>query len=152
MNRNVLWAVLIKTGIQGRMLRMLRAMYATVQACIGGNNGLTDFFQSLQGLKQRYITSSILFSLLSNGLDNKTIRGGEHGVFFIQQNSNLSNGLDNKTIRRGEHGVFFIQQNSNCFCSCLPTNSPSPEGQWRKEKNGGNWLLNHLGCPNDPRG
>ena len=73
-------------------------------------------------------------------------------VYFIQQNSNLSNGLDNKTIRRGEHGVFFIQQNSNCFCSCLPTNSPSPEGQWRKEKNGGNWLLNHLGCPNDPRG
>ena len=30
--------------------------------------------------------------------------------------------------------------------------SPSPRGQWGKEKNGGNWLRNHLWCPNDPRG
>ena len=29
--------------------------------------------------------------------------------------------------------------------------SPSPRGQWRTGKNGGNWLRNHLGCPNDPR-
>ena len=26
-----------------------------------------------------------------------------------------------------------------------------PRGQWRTEKNGGNWLRNHLWCPNDPR-
>ena len=25
-------------------------------------------------------------------------------------------------------------------------------GQWRTGKNGGNWLQNHLWCPNDPRG
>ena len=29
---------------------------------------------------------------------------------------------------------------------------PSPRGQWRPGKNGGNWLRNHLWCPNDPRG
>ena len=28
--------------------------------------------------------------------------------------------------------------------------SPSPGGQWRTGKNGGNWLRNHLWCPNDP--
>ena len=28
---------------------------------------------------------------------------------------------------------------------------PSPRGQWRKGKNGGNWLQNCLSCPNDPR-
>ena len=27
---------------------------------------------------------------------------------------------------------------------------PSPRGQWRTGKNGGNWLRNHLWCPNDP--
>ena len=27
-----------------------------------------------------------------------------------------------------------------------------PRGQWRTGKNGGNWLRNHLWCPNDPRG
>ena len=30
--------------------------------------------------------------------------------------------------------------------------SSSPRGQWRTGKNGGNWLWNHLWCPNDPRG
>ena len=29
---------------------------------------------------------------------------------------------------------------------------PSPRGQWRTGKNGGNWLQNHLWCPNDPHG
>ena len=30
--------------------------------------------------------------------------------------------------------------------------SPSPRGQWRTVKSGGNWLQNHLCCPNNPRG
>ena len=30
--------------------------------------------------------------------------------------------------------------------------SASPRGQWRTEKNGENWLWNHLWCPNDPCG
>ena len=30
--------------------------------------------------------------------------------------------------------------------------SPSPSGQWRTGENGGNWLQNHLWCPNDHRG
>ena len=30
--------------------------------------------------------------------------------------------------------------------------SQSHRGQWRTEKNGGNWLWNHRWCPNDPRG
>ena len=30
--------------------------------------------------------------------------------------------------------------------------SESPRGQWRKGKNGENWLQNHLWCPHDPRG
>ena len=30
--------------------------------------------------------------------------------------------------------------------------SPSPRGQWRTGKDGGNWLRNHLWCPNDSRG
>ena len=30
--------------------------------------------------------------------------------------------------------------------------TPSPGGQWRTGKNGGNWLWNHLWCPNEPCG
>ena len=30
--------------------------------------------------------------------------------------------------------------------------SAGPRGQCRRGKNGGNWLRNHLWCPNHPRG
>ena len=30
--------------------------------------------------------------------------------------------------------------------------SPAHRGQWRTGGNGGNWLRNHLLCPNNPRG
>ena len=72
-NRNVLWNVLFKTGIQGKMLKMLRAMYSTVQACVMCNtkNGYSDYFQCLQGLKQGCIASPVLFSLLINELVNE---------------------------------------------------------------------------------
>ena len=33
----------------------------------------------------------------------------------------------------------------------LACSLPSPMGQWRTVKNGGNWLRNHLWCPNDSR-
>lgn len=62
-NRNILWAALLKSGVQGRMLSALRGIYSSVQACVG-NEGLSGFFQCLQGLKQGCILSPKLFSLL----------------------------------------------------------------------------------------
>ena len=81
-NRKILWLVLFRTGIQGRMLRMLRAMYASVQACVVCNtqSGHSEFFECLQGLKQGCIVSPILFSLLINELANEIILKGRHGV------------------------------------------------------------------------
>lgn len=79
-NRTVLWSVLIRCGVQGRMLRMVRALYSTVQACVLSNSGQTDFFHCLQGLKQGCVASPILFSLLINELANEIISRGKHGV------------------------------------------------------------------------
>ena len=70
-NRNILWSVLLRSGIQS-----IKAMYAGVQACVK-NNAVADlscfcfcFFDCLQGLKQGCIASPILFSLLANELAN----------------------------------------------------------------------------------
>ena len=79
-NRKLLWSILFKTGIQGKMFKMLKAMYSTVQACIMSQNGQTDFFQCLQGLKQGCVVSPILFSLLINELANEIISNGRHGI------------------------------------------------------------------------
>ena len=55
------------------MLRTIKAMYVSVQACVKGNatTDLSGFFHCLQGLKQGCIASPILFSLLVNELANE---------------------------------------------------------------------------------
>ena len=72
-NRNILWSVQLRSGIQGKMLRTIKAMYASVHACVKSNasTDLSGFFHCLQCLKQGCIASPILFSLLVNELVNE---------------------------------------------------------------------------------
>ena len=79
-NRNILWSVLLKSGVQGKMLRALRGIYSSVQACVLGNEGLSEYFQCLQGLKQGCILSPELFSLLINDLALEILSKARHGV------------------------------------------------------------------------
>ena len=81
-NRNILWSVLLRSGIQGKMLRTIKAMYASVQACVKSNatTDLSVFFHCLQGLKQGCIASPILFSLLVNELANEIFAKARHGI------------------------------------------------------------------------
>ena len=79
-NRNVLWSVLLRAGIKGKMLKMIQAMYSSVRACVLCNDGYSSFFECLQGLKQGCVVSPVLFSLLINELANEIILNGRHGV------------------------------------------------------------------------
>jgi hypothetical protein len=79
-NRAVLWSVLIKNGLHGRMFKMIKAIYGTVQACVLSNCGRSGYFECLQGLKQGCILSPMLFSLLINELANEIIEKAKHGV------------------------------------------------------------------------
>ena len=69
-NRHILWSVLFQSGIQGRMLTTLKAMYNSVQACVMCNSEVTGFLKlkkkkkCFQGLKQGCVASPVLFSLL----------------------------------------------------------------------------------------
>ena len=79
-NRDILWMVLFRSGVRGKMLRMIRGIYATVQVCVMSKLGLRDFFECFQGLKQGCILSPILFSMLINELANEILEKGKHGV------------------------------------------------------------------------
>ena len=46
-NRNILWSVLLESGIQGRMLRTLKAMYISLHACFMSDSEVTGFFVCL---------------------------------------------------------------------------------------------------------
>ena len=78
----LLWSVLFRTGVQGKMLRTLKSMYRTVQACVRCGRENTEYFTCLQGLKQGCLASPTLFSLFVNELAHDIISQGKHGLQF----------------------------------------------------------------------
>ncbi|XP_060582312.1 uncharacterized protein LOC132738738 [Ruditapes philippinarum] len=67
--RNGLWYKIIKEGINGKILNIIRSMYSEVKSCVKHLNELSDFFNCDIGLFQGEITSPILFSLFINDLE-----------------------------------------------------------------------------------
>ena len=80
-NRNILWPILTKNGINGKLLKCIRKMYdivkARVRAC---DNSLTEHINCTLGVKQGDICSPVLFSLYINELAIEITRSGRHGV------------------------------------------------------------------------
>ena len=67
--RNALWLKLYKLGVNGRMLRIIRALYDSVKCCIRHCDSYSDFFEVSVGLKQGETLSPILFSLFVEDLE-----------------------------------------------------------------------------------
>ena len=63
--RNALWFKLSRLGLDSKILRILKTMYATVKSCVKHCNSFTDLFDISLGLKQGLNYSPILFSLFS---------------------------------------------------------------------------------------
>ena len=51
-NKSLLWAKLIKLGLNGRFLKIIQNIYDEVKACVKGDKGeLSDKFMCLLGVK-----------------------------------------------------------------------------------------------------
>lgn len=82
-NRNALWNVLRKTGVNGKLYRALRSIYDSVLACVRDKSIYTDFFECPKGVKQGCLLSPLLFSFFVNELAVEISRKGRHGVQII---------------------------------------------------------------------
>lgn len=67
--RNGLWFKLHKSGINGKLLRIVRNMYQSVKSCVKLCNNHSDFFELSLGLRQGEIMSPILFSMFVDDLE-----------------------------------------------------------------------------------
>ena len=67
--RNGLYIKLFKSGIQGKMLRIIRDMYSNVKSCVKQMSSFSDYFSYSVGLRQGEVMSPLLFSLFVEDLE-----------------------------------------------------------------------------------
>ena len=85
--RNALWLKLYRSGIQGKVLRIIKNMYDVVKSCVKHCNSYSDFFQYSIGLRQGEIMSPILVSLFLDDLE-----------LYLQNDVNSGLSIDNIII------------------------------------------------------
>ena len=66
--RDGLWKRLWEEGVRGKMWRMIKAMYRTVQSSVLVDGEQTEMFELNTGLRQGCVLSPVLFSFFINGL------------------------------------------------------------------------------------
>ena len=71
-----MWFKLIKQGVTGKVLSLIRSLYEDVKLCVKHLNNVSDLFDCNVGLLQGETMSPILFSLFVNDIE-----------LFLQQNT-----------------------------------------------------------------
>ena len=79
-SRKLLWPILLKNGITGRLYKCIRSMYENVKARIRCSAKFTDYINCTRGVKQGDVCSPVLFSLFINELALGIINNDRHGV------------------------------------------------------------------------
>ena len=67
-NRDMLFYKLLSNGIDGKMYFIIKALYMGTQSCVKVNNWLTEWFETLLGVRQGDSLSPTLFSIFINDL------------------------------------------------------------------------------------
>ena len=71
--RAVLWQVLEDLGVHGRVLDIVKSMYAHDSAAVRTSEGLSEIFRCLMGVKQGCPLSPTLFGLYVDGLEKRLL-------------------------------------------------------------------------------
>ena len=74
--REALWYKLTKSGIQGKILKVIKSLYSQVKSCVFLNGKKSDYFISARGVRQGENLSPLLFSLFVNDIEEEFISNG----------------------------------------------------------------------------
>lgn len=82
--RQPLFEVLLKSGMNGKFVKAVVSIYKTVMSCVRlDSDRLTDFFECPVGLRQGCMLSPEIFSLLINEIALAVDSGGVHGIQLL---------------------------------------------------------------------
>ena len=79
-NRDIIWYKLIKLGVRGKMLNVIRSMYNSVKSKVKYNNELSSDFDSYLGVRQGECLSPFLFSMYLNDIEDEFYLNGVEGI------------------------------------------------------------------------
>ena len=74
--REALWHKLISNGIQGKILNVIKNLYAQIKSCVFLNGEKSEFFVSTRGVRQGENLSPLLFSLFVNDIESEFLKRG----------------------------------------------------------------------------
>jgi len=83
-NRGQLWYKMIRSGVDGKLMAIIRSMYNEVKLQVKHMSSLSDLFSSNVGLLQGEITSPIMFSLFVNDIEFSLQNGLNAGITLDQ--------------------------------------------------------------------
>ena len=78
--RDILWYKLIKIGVRGRMLDIIKSIYTTVRSRVKNNNTLSESFSCNIGVRQGECLSPFLFAMYVNDLEQELDDKGVNGI------------------------------------------------------------------------
>ena len=67
-NRAFLWQKLLESGINGRILSIVKYMYEKAKSCVKVDDECSDYFQCGSGVRQGENLSPLLFAIYLNDL------------------------------------------------------------------------------------
>lgn len=79
-SRTALWYKLIKCGIDGKILKIIRSLYEKIKLRVKSLNSLSDLFNCDVGLLQGEILSPFLFSIFLNDIEMHLSKNIQDGV------------------------------------------------------------------------
>ena len=78
--RDILWYKLIKLGVRGKILEVIRSMYKCIKSRVKYMNTLSSEFSCYLGVRQGECLSPFLFSMYLNDLEQEFVEKGVQGI------------------------------------------------------------------------
>ncbi|MCG7877024.1 MAG: reverse transcriptase family protein, partial [Candidatus Thiodiazotropha endolucinida] len=78
--RDILWFKLLKIGVRGKILDIIKSMYKIVKSRVKHNNLLSQAFTCNLGVRQGECLSPFLFSMYLNDLQEELVSKGVSGI------------------------------------------------------------------------
>ena len=85
-NSKLMWSVLGKYGIRGKLARAVRLMYVNCEACVKVLGSKSDCFKVEQGVREGCVVSPWLFNVYMDHIVKEAKKGFSGGVKLEERN------------------------------------------------------------------